>query len=245
MSLTDIRLNPELDPGALASAYARDGFVQIRDIFDPETAQEINTLLREKVDWRLIYADPDKGIVQLTRAEADRLGQAEMQQRMAQVMQRARRNYGYCYSGYQMTNARRDGVDDGHPIHHITDFLNSRTFLDFGAEIIGETGITQVDAQATLFTPGSFLTRHIDEGSQNERRAAYTLSFCPDWQTDWGGLLQFIDQQTTDVTSAWVPRFNTLSVLDGRRVHAVSPVSAFAGDGRYSIVGWLRDDPVG
>jgi len=119
MSLTDIRLNPELDPSALASAYARDGFVQIRvqirDIFDPETAQEINTLLREKVDWRLIYADPDKGIVQLTRAEADRLGQDEMQRRMAQVMQRATRNYGYCYSGYQMTNARRDGVDDGHP----------------------------------------------------------------------------------------------------------------------------------
>lgn len=244
MSLTDIRLNPELDLDALASAYARDSFVQISNIFAPETAQEINTLLREQVAWRLVYADPDKGIVQLTRAEAERLGQDEMQQRMAQIMQRATRNYGYCYNGYQMTNARRDGIDEGHPIHHITDFLNSRAFLDFGAKIIGETGITQVDAQATLFTPGSFLTRHIDEGSQNERRAAYTLSFCPNWQTDWGGLLQFIDQQTTDVTSAWVPRFNTLTLLDGRRVHAVSPVSAFAGDGRYSIVGWLRDDPI-
>jgi SM-20-related protein len=44
------------------------------------------------------------------------------------------------------------------------------------------------------------------------------------------------------VTNAWIPRWNTLTLFDGRRVHAVSPVSAFAGDGRYSIVGWLRDD---
>ncbi|MEL6245955.1 MAG: 2OG-Fe(II) oxygenase family protein, partial [Pseudomonadota bacterium] len=61
---------------------------------------------------------------------------------------------------------------------------------------------------------------------------------------DWGGLLMLIDKQTTDVRSAYIPRFNTLTLFDGMAVHSVSPVSAFAGDGRYSIVGWLRNDPV-
>ncbi|MCF6328992.1 MAG: 2OG-Fe(II) oxygenase [Henriciella sp.] len=244
MSLTNIRLNPDLDPDALAAIYARDKFIQIPGIFHPETADEIAAVLRQKMPWRLIYADPDTGIVEITRAEAEKLGAEDMQKRMAGVMQRATRNYGYCYNGYHMTNARRDGLDDGHPIHRLTDFLNSRTFLDFGAQVIGRKDITQLEAQATLFTHGSFLTRHIDDGSQNERRAAYTLSFCPNWQTDWGGLLQLINQQTTDVISAWVPRFNMLSIFDGTQVHAVSPVSNFAGDGRYSIVGWLRNDPV-
>ena len=243
MSLSDLALNPALDRAALAAAYQRDKFVQIPGIFAPDLAQEIGALLRGAIPWHLIYADPQAGVQQLSQDEIARLGPAEMQRRMAMVLQLATRNYGYCYNGYQMTQARRAGRDADHAIHKITDFLNSRVFLDFGAEIIGEQPITQVDAQATLFTKGSFLTRHIDDGSNNERRAAYTLSFCQNWQTDWGGLLQFINKQTTDVTSAWVPRWNTLTLFDGRMVHAVSPVSSFAGDGRYSIVGWFRNDP--
>ena len=242
MKLEDIRINPDLDLEALTTQYAKERFVQIPGFFAPETADAIEAVLRTQTPWRLIYADPDKGIEQITREQAAQYGQAEIQRRMSLIMQRATRNYGYCYNGYQMSHARRDGTEPGHPLHAVTDFLNSRAYLDFGAKVIGETGITGVDAQATLFTNGSFLTRHIDEGSQNERRAAYTLSFCRNWQTDWGGQLQFIDQQTTDVTNAWIPRWNKLTLFDGRRVHAVSPVSAFAGDVRYSIVGWLRDD---
>lgn len=244
MSLDDIRLNPNLDIDAIAATYTKTRFVQVRDVFAPETANEISNILRKQIPWRLIYADPEKGVVELTQEEAKSLGPQEMQARMAAIMARATRNYGYCYNGFHMTNARRDGTDADLAIRKVTQFLSGPEFLQLGARIIGVPGITQLEAQATLFTPGSFLTRHIDDGSNNERRAAYTLSFCPNWQTDWGGLLQLINQQTTDVLSAWVPRFNTLSIFDGTQVHAVSPVSAFAGDGRYSIVGWFRDDPV-
>lgn len=241
--MQSIRVNPNLDVEAIAATYARDRFVQIRNIFDPDTAQEIADILRKQVQWRLVYVDPDVGVVELTRAEAEQLGPQEMQRRMTGVMQRATRNYGYCYNAYHLTNAMRDGRDSDHPIHAVTRFLNSDAFYGFARTVIGVPGVNHVEAQATLFTQGSFLTRHIDDGAQKERRAAYTLSFCPNWQTDWGGLLQLIDQQTTDVTSAWVPRFNTLTIFDGTRVHAVSPVSAFAGDGRYSIVGWFREVP--
>lgn len=243
-SFPDLKINPDLDLDALAAEYRERQFVQIKGVFAEETAQAIARLLREQMPWRLIYVDPDKGVGQLTREEANRLGPQEMQRRMAQIMQLATRNIGYCYKGYQMSHALRDGTDPGHPIHAVTEFLGSREWLDFGEKVIGISPLTKIDAQATLFDAGSFLTRHIDEGSQNERRAAYTLSFCPNWQTDWGGLLQFIDRETTDVTSAWVPRWNTLTIFDGRRVHSVSPVSSFAGDGRYSIVGWFRDDPI-
>ncbi len=244
MSLDDIRLNPNLDIDALAARYTQTRFIQVHNIFTPETAEAISQTLRTQIPWRLIYVDPDKGVIELTQEEAKALGPGEMRSRMAAIMARATRNYGYCYNGFHLTNARRAGTDAQLAIRKVTEFLNGPEFLQLGARIIGVPGITQLEAQATLFTPGSFLTRHIDDGSNKERRAAYTLSFCPNWQTDWGGLLQLINQQTTDVLSAWIPRFNTLSIFDGTQVHAVSPVSAFAGDGRYSIVGWLRDDAV-
>lgn len=242
MSLPPLRLNPALDAGSCAAAYAEHSFVQIPEMFEAETAGALEAMLRRDVPWRLVYQTPEDGVVQLSQAQIQEIGQAGMAARMQKVMQLAARNYGYCYNTYPMIEAVTTGADPGHPIHKLTAFLNGREFLDFGAAVIGHDAITKADAQATLYSRGSFLTRHVDEGAQKERRAAYTISFCRNWQTDWGGLLMFLDKATTDVTSALVPRFNTLTIFDGLRVHAVSPVSAFAGDGRYSIAGWLRDD---
>ena len=238
MSLPPLRLNPALDPAAFAPAYAEGKFVQIPDIFEPETAADVARALK-RLPWRLCYHDPEHGTVQMTQAEIQALGQQGMAERMQKVMALASRNHGYCYNTYHLT----EHADTGHPIHPLTEFLQSREFLDFGGAIIDHANLTQVDAHATLYTRGSFLTRHVDEGLKRERRAAFTLSFCENWQTDWGGLLMFLDKATTDVTSAWVPRFNALTIFDGLRVHSVSPVSAFAAEGRYSIAGWFRDDP--
>lgn len=242
--LPPLRINPSLNPEEFRKMYAKSKVVQVQDIFEPELAEAISHILRTQIRWRLIYQTPEDGVVELSKEQIDAMGTQGIKQRMDRVMELARRSHGYCYSGYHMIGALLEGRDPGHPIHEITKFLNSREFIDFGSHIIGEFGITKTDAQATLFGPGSFLTRHIDDGSNNERRAAYTLGFSKNWHTDWGGLLMFIDKQTTDVTEAFIPRFNMLTLFDGRKVHSVSPISSFAGDGRFSIVGWLRNDPI-
>ncbi len=243
ITLSDIRLNPDLDIPALAAQYARERFVQVPEIFDADSAEAISHHLRASIPWRLIYAHPDDGVIQLSPSDAAKLGPEELDRRMAEVLARATDSFGFCYHGYHMSQARREGRDGHHPIHKVTDLLNSPAFLRLAEQLIGETGLTRANAQATLYDKGNFLTRHIDDGAHHERRAAYTLSFCRDWKTDWGGLLQFIDPATGDVTSGWLPRFNTLTLFDGRRVHSVSPVSEFAGDGRYTVAGWLRNDP--
>ena len=235
-----IRLNPNLDPEAFAERYAKDKFVQVADIFEPDLAKAIEAMLTS-LPWFLTFSDPEEGVVQLSREDLQRLGQAGLQKRMAKVMQMATRNYGYCYNVYQMNQAIADGRNADHPIHKLTEFLNSPAFMEFGARIIGETGITRVDAQATLYTRGSFLTRHIDDGVNHERRCAYTLGFTEGWMTDWGGLLMFLDPNT-DIEAAFRPRFNMLTLFDGRKIHSVSPVSAFAGKPRLSVAGWLRND---
>ncbi len=238
MTLPPLRINPAIDPADFAPAYASRKFVQIPELFEPHIASAIFEAV-QSVPWRLCYHDPDQGVVQLTQENIQSIGQQGMAERMQKVMALASRNHGYCYNTYHLT----EHADPSHPIHQLTEFLQRDEFLNFGGKIIEHANLTQVDAHATLYTRGSFLTRHVDEGLNRERRAAFTLSFCENWQTDWGGLLMFLDQQTTDVTSAWVPRFNTLTIFDGLRVHSVSPVAPFAGAGRYSIAGWFRDDP--
>ena len=242
MHADPIEINPELDLNSLAARYAAERFVQIANFFTPGTADRIDRALRQTLPWRLIYVDPGQGVVQLSEADLKRIGQAGLQQIMRGILHNARRNVGYFYKGYHLTRADSQAAIDVPELKAVAEFLNGPEFLAFGARIIAESGLTQTDAQATLFQPGHFLTRHIDDGANQERRAAYTLSFTRQWQTDWGGQLQFIDPQTTDVTRAWIPRWNLLTLFDGRQVHAVSPISQFAGEGRYSIVGWLRND---
>jgi SM-20-related protein len=65
------------------------------------------------------------------------------------------------------------------------------------------------------------------------------MNFTPAWKSDWGGLLQFIDEDG-HVAEAYAPAFNALNILRVPQKHAVSYVTPFAGAGRYSITGWLR-----
>lgn len=241
----ELKLNPNIDVDAYAAAYREDPLVRIPDVFTEETAETIHQILSKQISWRLVFPIRDEQgerIETLSQAEIQALGQQGMRARINQVMERAQRNIGYLYSTYPMIQAYIQGWDQGHPIHTITEFLNSPEFLEFGGHVIGVPGITKTDIQATLYTRGQFLTRHIDSGMDNERRAALTFGFTKNWQTDWGGLLMFIDENL-DISQAFLPRFNVLSIFDGRRIHSVSPVSPFAGQGRYQITGWLRDDP--
>ncbi|MAP95844.1 MAG: proline hydroxylase [Ponticaulis sp.] len=240
LEFPEIRLRPGLDPKVFAEQYSKNKFVQIPDVFEPELANALEKMLAG-LPWQLVYSDPQDGVVQLSNADRQRLGPQGMNQLMQKVMALATRNYGYCYNAYQMNEAHKENRDSGHPIHKLLAFLNGEEFRKFGEAVIGETGITQVDAQATLYTRGSFLTRHVDDGAQHERRCAYTLGFTEGWMTDWGGLLMFLDKNT-DIESAFRPRFNMLTMFDGRKIHSVSPVSAFAGKPRLSIAGWLRND---
>tara|TARA_R110002072_G_scaffold96195_10_gene211746 strand:- start:819 stop:1586 length:768 start_codon:yes stop_codon:yes gene_type:complete len=245
----DLKLNPAADPSRWSTAYARDKLVQIPDIFEADVAEEIESVLRNNLQWRLVFPEPDTSapggerVVQLTQDDVAAMGRDVMAQRLRGVMDRARDNVGYLYNAYPMIEAYTGGWDAGHPIHLITEFLNSAEFLEFGRAVIGVDAITKADAQATYYARGNFLTRHVDEGHDNERRAAYTLGLTRRWEPDWGGLLMLLDGDK-DIERAFLPRFNVLSIFDGRRIHSVSTVSPFAGDGRFQITGWLRDDPI-
>ena len=237
--MVNVRLNPAHDLKAYAAEYKRNGIVQIHDFFAPEAATAVREVL-VSLPWRLICQNDEHQLLLLTREQLMAMPQTELRKLEAGMAERAAANLGYTYLAYPMIEAERDGWDPGHPIHEVTRFVNGPQFLGVGRALLAEPAITKVDAHATKYQRGHYLTRHSDDGRY--RRAAYTLGFSPGWQPDWGGLLMFLDERQ-DVASGYLPRFNTLTVFDGLRVHSVTSISQFTPQPRLSVTGWFRAEP--
>ncbi len=239
-----LRLNPDLDPEVFAQIYAEHGLVQVYDIFEPETADVIFEVLAKSTPWRLVYSDENGKHVLMSNADLQAAGRERMDRVARQLHSQAKNKFAYIYSSYPMLDAYLKGWDPGHPLHTIFEFLNSEEYLNFVRAITGEKDVIKVDAQATLYSPGNFLTNHDDTGDDHERRAAYTLGFTKGWRADWGGNLVFYDEEKPNqVLRTLLPGWNVLSIFRVPRPHSVTYVTPFAGAGRYSITGWLRDDP--
>lgn len=240
---TDLQLNPALDVLAAARRYQEIGVVQIPAVFENSSAAAISDILTRSTPWRLTFLENGKPMSYAPDG-VQQLGREAFQQKLNAVMTEARSGSGYCFSAYPMSQARAQGWDEGHPLHQVTDFLNQKAFLDVARAVTGQQGLNRTEAMATLYAPGQFLTRHIDHGANNERRAAYVLGFSQEWRAEWGGLLLFHDEKG-DVTGGFTPRFNVITIFDVKYEHAVTQVANFAGSGRYSISGWFRDDTSG
>jgi Rps23 Pro-64 3,4-dihydroxylase Tpa1-like proline 4-hydroxylase len=73
-------------------------------------------------------------------------------------------------------------------------------------------------------------------------RIENVLGLSKAWHPDWGGLLQFYEEDGTP-GDAWIPHFNCLNLFDIRHIHSVTYVTPFAGEPRLSLTGWFRSTP--
>ena len=124
-------------------------------------------------------------------------------------------------------------------LNSFLDFVNSDEMLDFVRTITQMKEIKFADCQATLYRPGHFLRAHNDDIEHAGRLLAYTFNFTPHWDTDYGGILQFLDEEG-DVDEGYSPKFNALNLFKIPTRHCVSYVTPFAAVGRYSLIGWFR-----
>ena len=123
-------------------------------------------------------------------------------------------------------------------LHDVLEFLNAPEFLLFARRLTGEPTIDRVSAQATRYRPGQFLTRHQDEDVSEGRVCAYVINLSRNWDSDWGGLLQFHDADKR-LLDSFVPYWNHLSLFRVPQSHTVSLVSPWAGSDRLAITGWF------
>lgn len=232
-------LSPSLNIEELAEQYRQDQRLRIQDVLQPDVATEIRELMLNSVpfDYVLAVGGQNQTLSASDMAAMNREAQRELHGR---VMAEASQGLGFLYCGYMLKDGRTGNISELAPLQRLFDFVKSEEMLDVIARITGED-VVGADGQATRYTAGQFLTRHRDDPAGEKRRLAYVFSFTDNWHPDWGGLLQFYEENGTP-RDAWAPRFNTLSLFNVRHIHAVTYVTPFAREPRLSLTGWFHSD---
>lgn len=238
-----IRLNPALDRDSIRARLQQDRRAQIRDIFPDEVAQRLHQCMTKEVEWNTIFSDGEDKVHALHPTQVAAMSPAQSQWLANYINDKAKFQYQFLYQNYPIWDLVHNGLAPDLYIFKFVDFLNSTEFLDFIRYISGIDSIGMADSQATLFRSGHFLARHTDcDHTFKGRRMAYVLNMTPYWRPEWGGILEFLDEDG-NIAQGFNPSFNTLNLFYVPILHHVSCVTPFAGGGRYSITGWLRDPP--
>jgi Rps23 Pro-64 3,4-dihydroxylase Tpa1-like proline 4-hydroxylase len=233
-----IRINPRLRTSSLAAVFRQHRRLHIPDFLDAAAANRLAAHLRDEIEWAWVF-NHGATSYDLPPAAQSALTPEQRQQIEAAIVEGARKGFQYSYEASRVADDEATRTADTRLVARFADFLNSRPFLDFASELTGLRNIAHVDAQATRYSAGHFLTAHNDAVPGKNRLAAYVFNLTEDWRPDWGGQLQFIDADG-HVAEAYVPKYNALNVFAVPTLHAVSMVSTFAARSRYSITGWLR-----
>lgn len=234
-----IKLNTALRCSALARNYEIKRRLQLRGFLDPASANEVYESLNE-VPWGMAY---NKGSVvrELSPEQIAGMDEEEADRITAGIQERARTQFQFLYAFFPILEAYVLPASPRYRIFDFFEFLNSSTVLDFVRGLTGIDQIRWVDARATWFRPGHFLTAHDDKDSSRGRVAAYVMNLSPEWDRDWGGLLQFFDA-SDNVEQAFKPSFNTLNIFTVPQLHSVSMVSTYVTARRLAVTGWFRTD---
>lgn len=233
-------LNPQLDLAAYHDQLQQRGWIVIQNALREEVAELLHDVLTQQVPWSLAYVDQE-GSKKVWADDLLRLDQAALQAIKQKALQQARVGFSFLYDTYMMITAYQERRDPQLPLHKVTEYINQQEWLNTMRAITGETSIIKTSAQATRYRAGHYLTRHNDLKADESRYAAYVMNFTKTWQADWGGLLQFIDEEGR-VTDTVTPQFNTISLFTTPIMHCVSPVAEYAANDRLTITGWLRGE---
>lgn len=222
------------DWAALRRQFGEQRRLLIPDFLEPDIAELLHGALADQVPYDLAvrHDGSDHKLQAPTEAEAAAAVARAIEEAKAQ-------RYGFAYDSYMMVTAYLEGRDPGLPLHRLLEVFNSPNYLDLMRYVTGKP-VVKLDAQATRYQPGHFLRRHNDFHRSDGRLCAYVLNLTRGWQADWGGLLQFLDEDG-QVNGSFVPGYNQLAIFEVPQWHVVSLVAPWAGAPRLSVTGWMLD----
>lgn len=245
----NISLNHTLDLESLSSAFAKQGRLRIKNFLNEESATYIADNLENNTPWHLVYSDENGLPVRYNPSQFADLSDQQLAAISDQLNQNAH-NYKYTYKFFPIIDAiKANEIDPASMLFQLANFLNGTEFIGFSRKLTQTNTLVKVDPQASLYEAGHFLTTHDDSNYQRSvndtstRRFAIVLGFTRDWSWDWGGQTSFFDNPDAIASESWKPGYNVLTIFRVPTLHSVNYVTPFAGRGRYSVTGWLRDDP--
>lgn len=234
---TKITLAPRESLEELRCEYRRNSRVQINNILKEESAQRIYRSLSTQTQWNLAW-NLDGRHQDMDYTAVQGWSEAEKRKLDDLIYQQASHDFQYRYTAVPIYDIYRQNLLPGHFFNSIYEFLNSDKLLSLARTVTGIEQISFADVQATRYSKGHFLNEHDDHVEGKNRLAAYVLNLTPKWKPDWGGGLIFPDE--TGHADTWFPTFNALNIFTVPQKHAVTIVSPFAPESRYSLTGWFR-----
>lgn len=232
------KLAEHLDLQRFRSSYEHTGRVQITDAFDAVAIRHLSKSVLQGIPWKLHF-NSESGVYDLGTADFAALEIVKRDALLRAIHNNAVQNFQFLFENYPVSDSHHAKRNLSHYVMHVFEYLNSKPFLDLARELTGVAEISNVNAQLTNYRPGHFLTCHDDEVEGSNRVAAYVIGLSPEWRTDWGGLLNFIDDEG-NVTGGFTPRLGALNIFKVPQKHSVSCVAPFAPGGRLSLSGWFR-----
>lgn len=228
-------LQPAIDAkdfSALKAQYALDQRIRVTNFLTPDSARSLGQHLGAlPTTHQACAANNVMRLIAIRDLES--LHQEDRARIFSMVYDQAARGEGYWYGRYEPP-------ESGCPVQDaLSAWLNSEAMLNVVRTLSGIAEIRRASFQVTRYRSGDFLTRHRDTVASENRRLAYTVNFASHWHPDWGGLLQFYQDDGTP-RDAWSPEFNSFGLFDVRHVHAVTVVAPFARNPRLTVSGWFH-----
>ena len=217
----------------LKSEFSQQGIVRIENFLQPKCSEALSAYLHNTAAFDNAFFLENSNR-QASDQEISDLPVEQRRQLYQAIYQNAAKGSGFLYGRNKITKHSPAQLSD------VLALLNSDMMLDLMKNVTVKTKLTGADAQATRFRVGDFLTRHNDDAPGDTRQIAYVLGMSPFWHPDWGGLLQFFENDGTP-TKSWSPMYNSLTLFDVTKVHSVTSIAPFANKNRYSITGWFRN----
>jgi Rps23 Pro-64 3,4-dihydroxylase Tpa1-like proline 4-hydroxylase len=233
-----LRLNAALDAPAVAAAYARSKRLHVPHFLETADAEALHAEIAAQRQWNFVIFAHEKNM-DLDAAGWDRLDAETKRKAIAIVHERANHEFAFMHYKLSLYDRYHQGRQLSPGLIDFFEFLNGEAFLGFARAVTGHADIAFADAQLTAFSPGHFVTIHNDDLEGKNRRAAYVLNLTPEWREDWGGYLNFFDDDG-HVVAGFKPAFNALNLFSVPMRHAVGAVAPFARKPRIVVSGWLR-----
>lgn len=216
----------------LNEEFHENGIVRVFDFLQHDSIEQLKISIETKTEFdNAFHLNGENKLASDT--DIKKLSITTQQKLFKDIHELAAQGAGFLYGRHKID------VNSHKEFNDFLQLINRNDILEKIQSIAGIAKLTHADGQATRYRRGDFLTRHIDNIPGETRRVAYVLGLTENWHPDWGGLLQFFENNGTP-TKSWSPAFNSLTLFDVNRVHSVTSITSFAVKNRYSITGWFR-----
>lgn len=217
------------------------GVLRISNFLDEEFADRVFYCLTKEVDWGLsckLNTNEKDGHVFLKTNDVIDL--SLLKQKNIRNLQTTE-EFQYVYNTYMMVKAYIEKRDPGLYLNKVLEWLNSINTHQYFKKLTENYNIKKINAQATRYLPGHYLTQHSDEHKGEGRLYAYIMGFSKKWNPAWGGLLNILNNKG-EIIHTLIPEYNSLSIFKVPQEHFVSMVTPQAKTERLAITGWLLEN---